>query len=258
MAFADPRPAAGVTFRARDWVIVLLLVLAWKQLHAVADASQLRWLLWPLARLLNAGSGLDFRPLPSGEWLDAEHGLVIVKACAGGNFLVASWLGYLWRWRDRPFRAALLARAGVAAWLTTLAANTLRILLIAYGQDEVAKLTGLSDADSHRLLGIAVYFACLAAQMAGRGALPAAAAAYVGVALLLPAARSWLLGHGGPDATHVAWTAGIPLASLAVYGAWRLAGRLVGRGPQSVTMQFRGQRSETPRRPPASSASAAL
>ena len=40
-------------------------------------------------------------PVAGGEWLDAGHNLIIVKACAGGNFLIAAWLGWLWRGRGR-------------------------------------------------------------------------------------------------------------------------------------------------------------
>lgn len=216
---------AGAEFRARDWAVALLLALAFKQFHALAGEAQLQWLLRPLAMLLNATGALTFQLQATGAWLDAEHGLAIVKACAGGNFLIASWLGWLWRWRDRPFGAALIARAVAAAWLTTLAANAVRILLIAYCQDEFALRTGLSDTDSHRLIGIGVYFASLWAQMSGSGAVLSAAALYLGVSLLLPAARAWLVDHEGIDATHAAWTAGVPLASVLAHGLWQLASR---------------------------------
>lgn len=211
---------AGTEFRARDWAVVLVLALAFKQGYSLAETSQLQWLLRPLALLLNQ-VGLAFQPLASGEWLDADHGLVIVKACAGGNFLIASWLGWLWRGRDRRFGLALAAKAFAAAWFTTLVANSLRILLIAHGQDALAQATGLSDADSHRLIGIGVYFGGLCVQMAGTGAVLAATLLYLGVALLLPALRALALGHDAIDPAHVLWTAGMPLATLALYQAWR-------------------------------------
>lgn len=220
--------------RARDWGLILLAVLVYKQALSLADAKQLQWLLWPVASSLNATGALEFRLLPSGDWLDAERGLAIVKACAGGNFLVTSWLGYLWCWRDRPFGLALAARAAVAAWLTTLAANTLRILLIAHGQDDLAQISGLSGDEAHRLIGVVVYFACLAAQMGGTTALPAATALYLGVTLLLPAARALLLGHELPELAHVAWTAAVPLAVLGIC-AWHKAGH-----PPATTISARG------------------
>ena len=226
MQLADTMPAAGRSIRARDWCLVLLLVLAYKQALSCADASQLQWLLWPVASLLNATGTLGFHRLPSGDWLDAAHGVAIVKACAGGNFLVASWLGNLWCWRDRPFGLAVATRAAVAAWLTTLAANALRILLIAHGQHDFALLTGLSDDEAHRLIGVVVYFACLAVQMGGVIAVPAAVAVYLGVALLLPTVRALVLGRDLPNLAHAAWTAGVPLVVLVINA---LSARAVSR-----------------------------
>ena len=205
------------------WSLILLLALAFKQFYALAGTSQLQWLLWPLAALLNAIGGFTFTPLVSGEWLDANAGLVIVKACAGGNFLLASWLGFLWRWRERPFNASLALRAFGAAWLTTLAANAVRILLIAHGQDNIAHITGLSDADSHRLIGISVYFGALSLQLVGSRTVLAAPALYLGIAVFLPWLNAVLSGRDGISVSHAAWTAAIPLAVVLGYGLWRFA-----------------------------------
>lgn len=205
------------------WSLALLLALAFKQLYAQAETSQLQWLLWPLASLLNLIGGFAFELMASGEWLDSEHNLVIVKACAGGNFLLASWLGFLWRWRERPFNASLALRAFGAAWLMTLAANAVRILLIAYGQDDLARITGLSDDDSHRLIGIGVYFGALSLQLIGSRTVLAAPALYLGVALLLPWLNAMLSGRDGISVSHAVWTAAIPLTVVLGYGLWRFA-----------------------------------
>lgn len=213
---------AGMTHRpVFRWAFAILLALAFKAFYAEADAGQLQWLLRPLAGLLNLLGGFAFRSTPGGEWLDAGHGLVIIKACAGGNFLIASWLGYLWRRRGQPFSPAVLAVTLAAAWLTTLVANALRIVLIAHGQDDLARIGHLSDADAHRLIGIAVYFACLWLQLAGAGTWLAAPALYLGVAVLLPVLKAALSGHG-IDAGYALWTAALPLAAVAGYGLWRL------------------------------------
>jgi exosortase K len=225
MAAHDPCSQPSRSLHLRDWACVLLVVLAFKQFYATASTGQLQWLLWPLASLLNRISALSFTPTLAGEWLDTDHGLVIVKGCGGGNFLIASWLGYLWRQRDRGFGTAAVLRALAAAWLTTLAANGLRILLIAYCQDDVAQVTGLSAADSHRLIGVLVYFGVLSMQLSRRGdqraALIVATAVYLGITLLLPAVHGILTGRGGLDATHLLWTAGLPLATLVVHQTLR-------------------------------------
>jgi hypothetical protein len=119
--------------------------------------------------------------------------------------------------------------AGVAAWLTTLAANALRILLVVYGQEDFSQLTGLSGADSHRLLGIGVYFLCLWAQLSHPGrvfpALLIAAVLYLGVNLLLPAIRAGLLGLAPLDRNHILWTAGLPVALVVSWGVAQVAWR---------------------------------
>jgi exosortase K len=217
---------AGMTNRpVFRWGLAILLALAFKAFYAEADAGQLQWLLRPLAELLNLLGGFAFRPTPGGEWLDAGHGLVIVKACAGGNFLIASWLGYLWRRRGQPFGPAALAGTLVSAWLTTLVANALRIVLIAYGQGDVARLAGLSDADAHRLIGIAVYLGCLWLQLAGTGTVLVAPAIYLGVVLFVPMLHAWLSGLSGIDTGYVVWTMLTPLTGLLVYGLSRLCFR---------------------------------
>lgn len=216
---------AGAGMMSRSvlhWSLILLLALAFKEFYSLAGTSQLQWLLWPLATLLNVIGGFTFAPLASGEWLDASAGLVIVKACAGGNFLLASWLGYLWRWRERPFNASLALYAFGAAWLTTLAANAVRILLIAHGQDDLARLTGLADADSHRLIGIGVYFGALSLQLLGSRTVLAAPVLYLGIAVLLPWLNAVLSGRTGISLSHAAWAAAMPLTVVLGYGLWRL------------------------------------
>lgn len=250
--------------RARDWVLALMLAMAFKAFYADAETTQLQWLLWPLATLLNGLGGFAFRPMGSGAWLDVGHALIIVKACAGGNFLIASWLGYLWRWRVRPvgqgagrdgglwpdswpgwwpaswfgvrfglqLSVGLALRAFAAAWVTTLIANALRILLIAHGQDDLSRITGWSASDSHRLIGIVVYFGCLSVQLAGARTLLVAPALYLGVVLLVPWLHAILAGRSGVSVDYALWTAAIPVATAAGYGVWRV-GRAVTGGRKS-------------------------
>jgi exosortase K len=223
----------------------LALAIALKQFYSVADASQLQWMLWPLARLLEGCSALSFQPLPAGLWLDAAHGISLVKACAGVNFLIISLLGYVWRWRRAARPWAVLPKSLAAAWLTALLANALRILGSVYGGEAWLAGCGLSPAASHRLIGIAVYFPCLWAQLAGfrwqelRRAAAAAAFWYCAVALLLPLARAWALGLGGIGWEHSAWVAGIPLGVVALCGICGLRGLVIG--PRRLFHQNRGK-----------------
>lgn len=220
MAGAETGMGTGAGLRPLHWGLVLLAVLALKQGYALAGAEHLQWMLAPLADVLNLVGGLSFQPQPDGVWLDAGHRVVLVKACAGGNFLLTAWLAYLWRWRHRasPLRTVLTAAA--EAWVTTLAANALRILLAVHSQDALARFGGLAAEDSHRLLGIGVYFLCLWGVLSSRGRLHAAlivaTGLYLGVNLVLPALRALVLGLPAIDRGHLLWTAGIPLAAIAL------------------------------------------
>jgi exosortase K len=221
--------------RPLHWGLVLLAFVALKQGYSLAGAEQLQWLLVPLVEVLEAVGGLSFEPQSGGDWLDAGHRVILVKACAGGNFLLTVWLAFLWRWRHQasPLRTVLIA-AG-AAWITTVAANALRILLAVHGQDVLARLGGLTAADSHRLVGIGVYLLCLWVVLARPGRLSAALVVatglYLGVNLLLPALRAGVLGLPALDPGHVLWTAGVPLALIALSLLFRRVGG--GRGSES-------------------------
>ena len=199
------------------WLCVAIMVVALKQFYSAATAAQLQWQLYPLVIVLEALSDLLFEPTANGEWLDPIHHISIVKACAGINFLIISLLGYCWLWRDRPMPLWVLIRALVLAWLTALLANSLRILLCIYAQAPLAILIGSTEATSHRLIGIAVYFSCLWIQLSALGVqrfrqmAVVAALIYLGVSLLIPVFRACLLGSALPSLQHVFWVIGIPV-----------------------------------------------
>lgn len=218
----------------RDWGLILLMAAAFKAFYSSADPLQLQWLLQPLALLLNQIGGFAFQQTGSGEWLDARQGVVIIKACSGGNFLIASWLGYLWRWYELPLDMTKLLRAAGAAWLTTWLANSLRILLIVHGQDDLAHATGLSGMDSHRLIGILVYFGVLSLQLAGARTLLAAPVIYLGVVVLAPWMHALVSGRNGINATYVLWAGGLPVASLIGYGIWWLGHRCMSEPSKPI------------------------
>ncbi len=221
----------------KRWSVTLLMAFAFKAAYSAAATEQLQWLLWPLVELLNTTGLFHFVPAAGGEWLDAGRGLIVVKACAGGNFLLASWLGWLWRWRTQRWGPTLALRAFAAAWLSTLLANAVRIVLIAHGQDDLARFLGLSESDSHRLIGISVFFGALLMQFWRTGTVLAAPAIYLGVTLLVPLLNAWLFGRSGIDITHALWSMGVPLVAWA---AARLIShaRSGGRkpGPASTTV----------------------
>jgi len=166
------------------WSLAVGCAVALKWHFSAAAASELVWMLRPLSLLLQLLTGWHFHPNADGEWQSVDAGIVLVKACAGINFMVLSLLGWCWMLRPRPGAAAATTQvAGVArlwplllewpallgaalafAWLTALAADALRILVIVRWQPALEQW--LSASQAHRLLGLCIYLPALSAQIA--------------------------------------------------------------------------------------------
>lgn len=200
------------------WLPALILALALKQFYSAASAALLQWQLYPLVVALELVTELRFEQSADSGWFDALHQVSIVKPCAGINFLIISLLGYWWSWREKPLRSYSIVLAFGLAWLTALSANVLRIVLCLYAQLPLAALIGVTEADSHRLVGIGVYFLTLWLQLAKlnwknlRPAATTAAVIYLSVAVFMPMSRAWLLGLEQPSWNYLAWAMAMPVA----------------------------------------------
>ncbi|AEG02218.1 exosortase K [Methylomonas methanica] len=228
----------------RRGLLATALVMALKQFYSVATAAQLQWQLYPLVLALELCSDLHFQATNDYEWRDALHGVDLVKSCAGINFLLISLLGYLWLWRDKPSGLRLTLRALLCAWFTALGANTLRIFLSIGWQANLAGHAGLSDDESHRCIGIAVYFVCLWLQLTGfrlhkvRRMAVAAMAIYLSIALLLPLLRACLLGLALPTNQHMLWVVGFPAFLVALSHSRPLWRTLLTRPLNTLNSSF--------------------
>ena len=135
---------------------------------SAAAASELQWMLHPLAWLLQAATGKAFLRDAAGNWECRAAGIVLVKACAGINFMVLSFSGWCWMLRPRARAWAIWQwplRIGVAlacAWLLALGVNALRIVLIGRFQPTLEQC--IASADAHRLLGLLTYLPALCVQ----------------------------------------------------------------------------------------------
>jgi len=160
------------------WLTALLVALALKHHYSVASLSELDWMLRPLARLLEGFTGQAFVRAANGEWVSTGADVRLVKACAGVNFMLMSFLVYAWLMRPvsraraglrswATSRAFLLSLAVMAAWLTALFANSLRIVLAMQAESRGWHLdaAGLHAADVHRWIGMLVYLPLLSLQM---------------------------------------------------------------------------------------------
>lgn len=208
------------------WGITAIMVMLIKHYFSVADTTDLQWLLQPLVVLLELISPLSFQALENGEWLDAQHHIRLVKACAGGNFFIISLLGYLWLLplEKQPLRRIVLVLS--AAWLATLLANSLRIFLSVYAAETLANSLALSAGEMHRLIGIVSYFLTISLQLSAdrrrafSTSLLVAACLYLTVTLLIPLVRSWVNGHNGIDLEHALWVVSIPMGLVGLVYCW--------------------------------------
>jgi exosortase K len=197
------------------WSLVVGVAVALKSHFSAAATTDLGWILLPLTLLLRLLTGWHFELNLSGEWESHEAGIVIVKACAGINFMVLSFLGWCWmlrprdavvrRWLEWP---VFLGSSLLFAWLCALLVNVLRILAIVHVQPWLEPLLGAEQA--HRQLGIAWYLSalCLQLLLAERGqwrrALHIACALYSAMLLLVPLLTGHALREPHDYGTHAA------------------------------------------------------
>lgn len=225
------------------WSLAVGLAVGLKWHFSTAAASELGWMLHPLSLLLRAATGWRFERNAQGEWQSIDAGIVLIKACAGINFMVLSWLGWCWLWRpvtsapSTPWAASLhyplrLVRALGCAWSASLAVNALRIVAIVHAQPALERW--LPPIDAHRLLGLLTYLPAIGFQWlwmdrghAGR-ALLTGCGLYAALMLLAPLLTGHAWADPGTYARHVAFVvaAALPLCGLAC--CLNRAGRLGG------------------------------
>jgi len=237
------------------WAVAVGLAAALKLHFSAAAASELAWMLRPLTVILRTTAGWHFLLNAAGEWECPDAGIVLVKACAGINFMVLSFLG--WCWALRPMAAAqgapratavapstarvagALLVALLAAWATALLVNAVRILVIVRWQPVLAQV--LPAGDAHRLLGLLAYLPALALQwwLVDRGrparALLLAGGLYAGLMLGVPLLTGNALADRQAYAHHAlflvvvlapvlllaAVLSGLPLAAKSVQDRWQ-------------------------------------
>jgi exosortase K len=213
------------------WCVLAGAVAVALKIHfSAAAASELQWMLHPLAWLLQAAMGKAFLRDAAGNWACRAAGLVLVKACAGINFMVLSFAVWCWLLRPRAVRwphwhwPARLVAALVCAWLVSLGVNALRIVLVASFQPGLEHW--LAAADAHRLIGLLTYLPalCLQGLLAERAeparAVRLACGLYVALMLAVPLASGAAATNPRLYAAHAA-EALMVLAPLLAFGGWR-------------------------------------
>ena len=145
--------------------IVALCALALKQYYSTATANELRWILAPTTLLVELLSGRSFTFESYTGYMSSDHTFVIAVSCAGVNFLITAFvmlaLRRLWQGRFESVSWRFLPMSMAIAYVTTVIANAMRIVIALEIQRRSLEVNGLTGNQLHRLEGIVVYFGFL-------------------------------------------------------------------------------------------------
>ena len=141
-------------------VAILATAYALKSFYSTATVNDLRWILAPTTFLVELVSGNQFTFESHAGYMSDDHSFLIAASCSGVNFLMISFLvltlGKLWR--ERTMSWMFLPIAALAAYTTTLIANTVRIFIALQMHASNFQFAGFDPEELHRIEGIVVYF----------------------------------------------------------------------------------------------------
>jgi exosortase K len=144
-------------------VAILGAAFALKYHYSIAAVNDLRWILEPTRLLVETFTSHTFRFEPYAGYLSDDRAFLIAASCAGVNFLIIAFLmlniGQLYR--ERRLSWTYIGASVLVAYLTTLIANTVRIVVALQMLKYDLRIGELNDEDIHRLEGIVVYFGFL-------------------------------------------------------------------------------------------------
>ena len=153
------------TIWSAQLLVLVLCALALKLHYSTATPDELRWILAPTTALVELLSGRSFQFESHTGYMSGDHTFVIAAPCAGVNFLITAFLmlGVRCLWRDRfqSISWRFIPIAALIAFVTTLIANTARILVALEIQKHSVEISWLTANQLHRLEGIVVYFGFL-------------------------------------------------------------------------------------------------
>ena len=142
----------------------LALTLAWKlkAFYSRASFEDLLWVLAPTRRLVEWLTGAAFEAEAGLGYLSRDRLYQIVPACAGVNFLIATFCstscGLVHTQRNWRARLVLMAASALTAYASTLLANATRIALAMRLHAAGTALGPLTPERLHCVEGIGGYF----------------------------------------------------------------------------------------------------
>ena len=144
-------------------VTVLGVAYALKYHYSVATVNALRWILEPTRIMVEIFTGHTFRFESYAGYLIDDRTFIIAASCAGVNFLIIMFLmlnaGQFYR--ERRLTWGHIGISLIIAYVTTLIANTVRIVIALQLLKYDVRIGSFGDEDVHRLEGIVVYFVFL-------------------------------------------------------------------------------------------------
>jgi exosortase K len=222
---------------------------ALKRFYSTASAADLRFVLAPTTWLVEVAAGGQRFDWTSGGYLSTERRFLVAPACAGVNFLIVAFaslvLGFVRPSRPAWQNAGILVASAAAAYVTTVLANALRILIAIPLWTHGLSLGWLTGARLHELVGVVVFLGMLLLLHLAAGRFTCAPAQvwvpllpYAGMLLVAPLLR-------GAYARPEFWvhagivSAGLLVAAVAVV---RIQGRATQPHPinSTVTANRRG------------------
>ena len=146
---------------------VTLCAFALKQYYSTATANGLRWILAPTTFIVELLSGRSFQFESYTGYMSSDHAFVIAVPCAGVNFLITAFvmlaLRRLWEGRFDGVSWRFLPISMAIAFATTVIANSIRICVALEIQRRSIEVSGLDANQLHRVEGILVDRAVIAA-----------------------------------------------------------------------------------------------
>ena len=224
------------------WIMMIGIAICLKYFYSIATPLDLQWLLRPLALLTQWLLGLQFINNGSGEWLNVENNIAIIKSCSGINFMILSLFVYAKRYQPVVVpsrgRRNILMMTGrdiviclLAAWCATLTVNAIRIVVAIQLYRYEITFAGLSPDQLHRIAGVVIYFPALWLQFHLFGRIRnvhagiIAALFYLGLLIFVPLITGNYLGQPRVFIEHVLVAGVLTIASLVIHSGilslWR-------------------------------------
>jgi exosortase K len=143
------------------YLLVLFIAVGLKYFYSRAASEDLVWILSPTASIVECLSGAHFEKELNIGYVSTCRGIAIVPACAGLNFMIAAFcMAAFWLLHSMKRRSVLplcIIAAMAAAYLVTVAVNSVRIVISMYLYKANIYTPLITPERVHRIEGVVIY-----------------------------------------------------------------------------------------------------